>query len=136
MLKKNMPWHIRVSRAVACDNLQPRVNAHHWHIRAFFIGELPPNFLLQKTLSAQANYVLFQECLLCIFHILFYTILLPFAVILNFAPSISHARRHMSMRCKKISKYSSMEQMFSSIFKFRVITFFSSFTFNFASVTA
>lgn len=47
-----MPWHIRVSRAVACDNLQPRVNAHHWHIRAFFIGELPPNFLLQKnTLS-------------------------------------------------------------------------------------
>ena len=63
MLKKNMPWHIRVSRAVACDNLQPRVNAHHWHIRAFFIGELPPNFLLQKTLSAQANYGLFQECL-------------------------------------------------------------------------
>ena len=50
-----MPWHIRVSRAVACDNLQPRVNAHHWHIRAFFIGELPPNFLLQKTLSAQAS---------------------------------------------------------------------------------
>lgn len=50
-----MPWHIRVSRAVACDNLQPRVNAHHWHIRAFFIGELPPNFLLQKTLSAQTN---------------------------------------------------------------------------------
>lgn len=50
-----MPWHIRVSRAVACDNPQPRVNAHHWHIRAFFIGELPPNFLLQKTLSAQAS---------------------------------------------------------------------------------
>ena len=47
-----MPRHIRVSRAVVCDNLQPRVNAHHWHIRAFFIGELPPNFLLQKnTLS-------------------------------------------------------------------------------------
>ena len=47
-----MPQHIRVSRAVACDNLQPRVNAHHWHIRDFFTRELPPNFLLQKnTLS-------------------------------------------------------------------------------------
>lgn len=47
-----MPWHIRVSRAVACDNLQPRVNAHHWHIRAFFIGELPPEFPVTKnTLS-------------------------------------------------------------------------------------
>ncbi len=40
----------------------------------------------------------------------------------------------MSILCKKISKYSSMEQMFSSIFRFRVITFFSSFYFNFASV--
>lgn len=102
------------------------------------LKQLPPLLFptYTKTLSKQANYGLFQECLLCIFHILFYTILLPFAVILNFAPSISHARRHMSILCKKISKYSSMEQMFSSIFRFRVITFFSSFTFNFASVTA
>ena len=43
-----MPRHIRVSRAVACDNLQPRVNAHHWHIRAFFIRELPPEFPVTK----------------------------------------------------------------------------------------
>ena len=91
--------------------------------------------LTQKTLSA-TNLRSVPRVFPSLFHILFYTILLPFAVILNFAPSISHARRHMSMRCKKISKYSSMEQMFSSIFKFRVITFFSSFTFNFASVTA
>ena len=65
-----------------------------------------------------------------------YSTLLPFAVSLNFAPRTPAAPLHMSIRCKKISKYSSMEQMFSSIFKFRVITFFSSFTFNFASVTA
>lgn len=130
-----MPRHIRVSRAVACDNLQPRVNAHHWHIRAFFIRELPPEFPVTKKHSQHRSITVCSKSVSDAYSI-FYTILLPFAVILNFAPSISHARRHMSMRCKKISKYSSMEQMFSSIFKFRVITFFSSFTFNFASVTA
>ena len=64
-----MPWHIRVSRAVACDNLQPRVNAHHWHIRAFFIGELPPNFLLQKT-GPHTAYRHMRTCLSSAYHTL------------------------------------------------------------------
>ena len=31
MAGTNVPWHIRASRAVACDNLQLRASAHHWH---------------------------------------------------------------------------------------------------------
>ena len=31
----NVSWHIRASRAVACDNLHLRVGAHHWHVSAF-----------------------------------------------------------------------------------------------------
>lgn len=65
-----------------------------------------------------------------------HTILLPLAVILNLAPSISAALRHISIRCRKISKYSSMEQIFSSICRFNVISFLSLFTLSFASVTA
>lgn len=34
----------------------------------------------------------------------FQQILFPFAFILNFIPSISAARLHISIRCKKISK--------------------------------
>lgn len=64
------------------------------------------------------------------------TILLPLAVILNFEPKISEALRHISIRWRKISKYSSMEQILSSSCRFSVITRFSAFTFNFASVTA
>ncbi len=137
VIEKNVPRHLLASRAVACDKLHLRASGHFGHASAFLCNrEFLGISCYKKALSAQTNYGLFQGMSKSIFHILFYTILLPFAVILNFAPSISHARRHMSMRCKKISKYSSMEQMFSSIFKFRVITFFSSFTFNFASVTA
>ena len=37
-------------------------------------------------------------------HLDFQQILFPFAFILNFIPSISAARLHISIRCKKISK--------------------------------
>ena len=30
-----MPWHIRASRAVACDMFLLRASAHHWHVSAF-----------------------------------------------------------------------------------------------------
>ena len=33
--QKNVPWRIRASRAVACDNLHLRASAHHWHVSAF-----------------------------------------------------------------------------------------------------
>ncbi len=139
VIEKNVPRHLLASRAVACDKLHLRASGHFGHASAFlcnreflgiscYIKTIPRNRSI-KSVSG--------DIIRGVFRISFcYTILLPFAVILNFAPSISHARRHMSIRCKKISKYSSMEQMFSSIFRFRVITFFSSFTFNFASVTA
>ena len=44
--QKNVPWHIRASRAVACDNLQLRASAHHWHKKR------PPHLCgdLQKTI--------------------------------------------------------------------------------------
>ena len=43
---KNVLWHIRASRAVACDNLQLRASAHHWHKKR------PPHLCgdLQKTI--------------------------------------------------------------------------------------
>ena len=31
----NVSWHIRASRAVACDIFLLRVSAHHWHVSAF-----------------------------------------------------------------------------------------------------
>ncbi len=46
MAGTNVPWHIRASRAVACDNLQLRASAHHWHKKR------PPHLCgdLQKTI--------------------------------------------------------------------------------------
>ena len=32
----NVPWHIRASRAVACDMFLLRASAHHWRVSAFF----------------------------------------------------------------------------------------------------
>ena len=139
VIEKNVPRHLLASRAVACDKLHLRAGAHFGHVSAFLCNRefLGISCYIKNNPQNRSIKSVSGDIIRGVFRISFcYTILLPFAVILNFAPSISHARRHMSMRCKKISKYSSMEQMFSSIFKFRVITFFSSFTFNFASVTA
>ena len=33
--RTNVYWHIRASRAVACDIFLLRVSAHHWHVSAF-----------------------------------------------------------------------------------------------------
>ena len=35
--KKNVPWHILVPSAVACDMFSLRASAHHWHVSAFFV---------------------------------------------------------------------------------------------------
>ena len=128
IIEKNVPRHLLASRAVTCDKLHLRASAHFGHVSAFLCNR---EFLGISCYIKQSPEQIHKICFRgyhkrSIPDFFCYTILLPFAVILNFAPSISHARRHISMRCKKISKYSSMEQMFSSIFKFRVITFFSS----------
>ena len=47
----------------------------------------------------------------------------PLAVNLKVAPSISAAPRHISIRCRKISKYSYMLQMSVSICRFSEMTF-------------
>ena len=62
--------------------------------------------------------------------------LLPFAVSLNFAPSISAALLHITMRPRKISKYSYMVQICSSIWRLSATVDFFALIFNFASVTA
>ena len=31
----NVSWHIRASRAAACDNLHLRASTYHWHIGSF-----------------------------------------------------------------------------------------------------
>ena len=33
--RTNVYWHIRASRAVACDNLHLRASTYHWHISFF-----------------------------------------------------------------------------------------------------
>ena len=68
--------------------------------------------------------------------LLHHSTLLPLAVSLNLAPSISAARLHITMRPRKISKYSYMVQICSSICKLSAMVDFFAFTFNFASVTA
>ena len=34
-VKKNVPWHILATSAVACDMFLLRASAHHWHVNAF-----------------------------------------------------------------------------------------------------
>ena len=51
----------------------------------------------------------------------FYSTFPPLTVSRNRQPSISAALRHMSMRPRKMSKYSYMEQMLSSTCRFREI---------------
>ena len=65
-----------------------------------------------------------------------YNTLLPFAVSRNFILRISAAPRHIIILPRKISKYSNIVQIFSSICRFNAMVIFSLFTFNFASVTA
>ena len=66
----------------------------------------------------------------------FKSTLAPFAVSLKVAPSISAAPRHISIRCRKISKYSYMLQISVSICRFSEMTFFSVLIFSVWSVTA
>ena len=65
-----------------------------------------------------------------------YNTLLPFAVSRNFILRISAAPRHIIILQRKISKYSYMVQILSSICRFKEISFFSLLIFSFASVTA
>ena len=66
----------------------------------------------------------------------FYSTFPPLTVRRNLQPSISAAPRHMSIRPRKMSKYSYMVQIFSSICKFREIFFSSGSTFRLEPVTA
>ena len=62
--------------------------------------------------------------------ILLYSTLPPLTVRRNLAPSISAALRHIIMRPRKMSKYSYMVQMSSSICRFREILPSSALTFR------
>ena len=66
----------------------------------------------------------------------FYKTLLPFTVTLNLAPKTAAALLDISILPRKISKYSNIEQMLSSISSFNVIVICSLSTITSASVTA
>ena len=74
--------------------------------------------------------------LLFLFFLHAYNTLLPFAVNLNLAPSTSAAFLHIIILPRKISKYSYIVQISSSICKFNAIRCFCAFTFTAAFVTA
>ena len=74
-IKKNVPWHILAPSADACDKLQHRASAHHWHVSAFLCnrGFQGISYYTKKHASEifTSNACLFQKQLLlyifCIF---------------------------------------------------------------------
>lgn len=91
--------------------------------------------LLKNNFKYKELQIHFSICNSSLINILYNT-LLPFAVSLNFIPNSSDALLHINILPRKISKYSHILQISSSICKFRVITFFSRFNFTVAFVTA